>query len=290
MSEDLKSAETIIEVKDYSFRYNHSKKLAVEHVSFDIHKGEFLAIIGPTGAGKTTVCRSIVRLIPEIYPGKSWGDILIGGQSVTKMAASQISSFVGYVHQDAESQILMSNVEKEIAFPLENLAVPRDEMKVRVERALKLVHLEDYRDRHPYYLSGGQRQRVVLATALAMDPDVLILDEAVSEIDPLGAEEITSVAKELNDLGKTIVFIEHNMEEVAKFADRIVVLDQGHVMADGSTKDILCDMGLMNQLDLFPPEVTQVFVELQKRGIPVEEMPIEVEDAKVKLRKLLGQS
>ena len=289
MSKDLQNAETIVEIKDYSFRYNHAKTLAVEHVSFDIHKGEFLAIIGPTGAGKTTICRSIVRLIPEIYAGKSWGDILIRGQSVSKMAAAQISSFVGYVHQDAESQILMSNVEQEIAFPLENMAVPRDEMKVRVENALKLVHLEEYRDRHPYYLSGGQRQRVVLATALAMDPDVLILDEAVSEIDPLGAEEITSVAKELNDLGKTIVFIEHNMEEVAKYADRIVVLDQGHVMADGATRDVLCDMELMNKLDIFPPEVTQVFVELQKRGFPVDEMPIEVEDARAKLRKLLGQ-
>lgn len=280
--------EKLIEIDDYSFRYQNSKTLAVEHISFSVHKGEFLAIIGPTGAGKTTVCRSIMRLIPEIYGGKSWGSIRIKGKDVSEYEPADISSFVGYVHQDAESQILMTNVEKEIAFPLENMGIPRKEMKERVDRALELVHLEDYRSRHPYYLSGGQRQRVVLATALAMDPEVLILDESVSEIDPLGAEEITTVAKELNAIGKTIVFIEHNMEEVAKFADNIVVLDQGRMVAQGTTQGVLSDMELLERLDMFPPEVTQLFSELKKRGVPLtEEIPITLEDAQRQLARLL---
>lgn len=280
--------EKLIEIDDYSFRYQNAKTLAVEHISFSVHKGEFLAIIGPTGAGKTTVCRSIMRLIPEIYGGKSWGSIRIKGKDVSEYEPADISSFVGYVHQDAESQILMTNVEKEIAFPLENMGIPRKEMKERVDRALELVHLEDYRSRHPYYLSGGQRQRVVLATALAMDPEVLILDESVSEIDPLGAEEITTVAKELNAIGKTIVFIEHNMEEVAKFADNIVVLDQGRMVAQGTTQGVLSDMELLERLDMFPPEVTQLFSELKKRGVPLtEEIPITLEDAQRQLARLL---
>lgn len=280
--------EKLIEIDDYSFRYQNSKTLAVEHISFSVHKGEFLAMIGPTGAGKTTVCRSIMRLIPEIYGGKSWGSIRIKGKDVSEYEPADISSFVGYVHQDAESQILMTNVEKEIAFPLENMGIPRKEMKERVDRALELVHLEDYRSRHPYYLSGGQRQRVVLATALAMDPEVLILDESVSEIDPLGAEEITTVAKELNAIGKTIVFIEHNMEEVAKFADNIVVLDQGRMVAQGTTQGVLSDMELLERLDMFPPEVTQLFSELKKRGVPLtEEIPITLEDAQRQLARLL---
>lgn len=280
--------EKLIEINDYSFRYQNSKTLAVEHISFSVHKGEFLAMIGPTGAGKTTVCRSIMRLIPEIYGGKSWGSIRIKGKDVSEYEPADISSFVGYVHQDAESQILMTNVEKEIAFPLENMGIPRKEMKERVDRALELVHLEDYRSRHPYYLSGGQRQRVVLATALAMDPEVLILDESVSEIDPLGAEEITTVAKELNAIGKTIVFIEHNMEEVAKFADNIVVLDQGRMVAQGTTQGVLSDMELLERLDMFPPEVTQLFSELKKRGVPLtEEIPITLEDAQRQLARLL---
>jgi len=280
--------EKLIEIDDYSFRYQNSKTLAVEHISFSVHKGEFLAMIGPTGAGKTTVCRSIMRLIPEIYGGKSWGSIRIKGKDVSEYEPADISSFVGYVHQDAESQILMTNVEKEIAFPLENMGIPRKEMKERVDRALELVHLEDYRSRHPYYLSGGQRQRVVLATALAMDPEVLILDESVSEIDPLGAEEITTVAKELNAIGKTIVFIEHNMEEVAKFADNIVVLDQGRMVAQGTTQGVLSDMDLLERLDMFPPEVTQLFSELKKRGVPLaEDIPITLEDAQRQLARLL---
>ena len=282
--------EKIIELDDYSLRYENAKSLAVEHITFDVYKGEFLSIIGPTGAGKTTICRSIVGLIPEIYEGKSWGEIRINGKPVSQFKSGEISAYIGYVHQDAESQILMTNVEKEIAFPLENMGIPRDEMHERVDRALKLTHLEEYRDRHPYYLSGGQRQRVVLATALAMNPEVLILDESVSEIDPLGAEEIITVAKELNDLGKTIVFIEHNMEEIAKYAHRVIVLDGGHIQAIDDTRKILTDMKLLGELDMFPPEVTQVFEGLKAKGIDIGgESPIQIEEAQERLAKLLGR-
>jgi energy-coupling factor transport system ATP-binding protein len=257
-------------------------------VSLTINKNEFLAIIGPTGAGKTTICRSIAGLIPELYPGKSSGTIQIMGKPVSEYRVEEIAGFIGYVHQDAESQILMTNVEKEIAFPLENLALPRDEIVERVENALKLVHLEQYRNRHPFYLSGGQRQRVVLATALAMNPDILILDEAVSEIDPLGAEEIVNVAKELKDMGKTIVFIEHNMEEIARYADRIIVLSDGQVVADDKTEDVLCNMELLERLDIYPPEITQLFIELKRRGVPgIDRIPINPEEGRDMLNNIL---
>ena len=184
---------------------------------------------------------------------------------------------------------MMTNIEKEIAFPLENLAVPRNEIKERIDYALELVHLEDYRTRHPFYLSGGQRQRVVLATALAMQPEVLILDEATSEIDPLGAEEIMTVTKELNDLGKTIIMIEHNMEEVSRFADRIIVVDKGVVRADDVTEKVLTDMDMLDDLKIYPPEVTQLFVELKKRGLEVEHIPMTVEQAVTELKRLLNK-
>jgi energy-coupling factor transporter ATP-binding protein EcfA2 len=282
------SVENLVEVSNYSFIYRKAKKQALFNVSFSIKRNEFLAIVGPTAAGKTTICRSITGLIPELYPGKSSGSIHIMGKPVSQYRVEEIASFIGYVHQDAESQILMTNVEKEIAFPLENLAFPREEIVERVENALKLVHLEQYRNRHPFYLSGGQRQRVVLATALAMNPDILILDEAVSEIDPLGAEEIINVAKELRDMGKTIVFIEHNMEEIARFADRIIVLNEGRVVADDKTEDVLCDMELLKKLDIYPPEITQLFLELKKRDVPgIERIPINPEDGREMLRKIL---
>ena len=167
--------------------------------------------------------------------------------------------------------------------------LPREEIHERLENALQLVHLEEYRNRHPFYLSGGQRQRVVLATALAMNPDILIFDEAVSEIDPLGAEEIMTVAKELNQLGKTIVFIEHNMEEIARFADRIIVLDQGKIVAEGDVEEVLTDVELLDSLEFYPPEVTQLFVALKKRGVPVDSIPINLGEAKVALEKLMAE-
>ena len=281
--------ETLIEFSNYSFRYKGAKTSALQDVSFKINRGEYVSIIGPTGAGKTTICRSVLGLIPSLYGGEASGEIWVMGKKVEEYNVAQISAAVGYVHQDAESQIMMTNIEKEIAFPLENLAVPRNEIKERIDRALELVHLEDYRTRHPFYLSGGQRQRVVLATALAMNPDVLILDEATSEIDPLGAEEIMTVTKELNDIGKTIIMIEHNMEEISRFADRIIVVDKGMVRADDITEKVLTDMDMLDELKIYPPEVTQLFVELKKRGLEVEHIPMTVEQAVAELKRLLSK-
>lgn len=192
------------------------------------------------------------------------------------------SEFIGGPHQACLEQI----IEKEIVFPLENLGIPREEIKERLERALRLVHLEQYRNRHPYYLSGGQRQRVVLATALAMNPDILILDEATSEIDPLGAEEIMAVARELNEMGKTIIMIEHNMEEMALHADRIIVLEDGVKLAEGPAKQILADKEMTAKLDLYPPEVTQLALALLKKGIELDDIPVELTEAEAKVSDL----
>jgi len=279
--------ETQIELKNYGFTYRGAKTKALDDVSFSVYKGEFLSIIGPTGAGKTTICRGIVGLTPSIFDGKPEGEIFIKGKPMSEYPLEQLTSVVGYVHQDAEGQILMTKVEKEIIFPLENMAVPVEEIHDRLEKVLKLVHLEEYRDRHPFYLSGGQRQRVVLATALAMNPDVLIFDEAVSEIDPLGAEEIMTVAHELNSLGKTIIFIEHNMEEIARFADRIIVLDEGKKLAEGKTEDILTNEEIIQKLHVYPPQVTQLFVALKKRGYSFDHIPIKLEEAEEMLAQLL---
>ncbi len=279
----------LIEFRNFSFAYRGAKENAVEDISFCVHEGEFLSIVGPTGAGKTTLCRSMIGLIPSLFSGKQTGELEILGKPAKSYKVEELATVIGYVHQDAESQILMTNIEKEIVFPLENLGLPRAEIKKRLEDALHLVHLEDYRNRHPFYLSGGQRQRVVLATALAMQPDILILDEATSEIDPLGAEEIMTVTKELNDLGKTIILIEHNMEEVAKFADRILVLDQGRLLADDTAEKVLTDLELLDRLNIYPPEVTQLFIKLTKAGMQFDHIPVTLEDAEALLRTYLGQ-
>jgi energy-coupling factor transport system ATP-binding protein len=280
--------DVLIEAKDLGFTYKNAKTAAVEHINFQVHKGEIFGIIGPTGAGKTTLCRAIVGIVPQIHEGRFEGELTLLGKSVLKYPMSELSSIVGYVHQDAESQLLMTNIEREIVFPLENLGYPRDEMKERLEKALNLVHLEEYRTRHPFYLSGGQRQRVVLATALAMNPDILILDEATSEIDPIGAQEIMAVVKELNEQGKTIILIEHNMEELSLYADHIMVLESGRLVEQGEMTSVLADVEMLDRLDIYPPEVTQLFIELKKRGLAVNKIPVRYEEAERMLTELLG--
>lgn len=279
---------SVIEVANFSYTYKNAGRKAVTDVSFTVHKGEFLGIIGPTGAGKTTLCRGITGIVPQIFPGKFEGEIRVLGKPTRDYTIAELAGIIGYVHQDAESQLLMTNIEKEIVFPLENLGVPREEIKERLEKALRLVHLEQYRNRHPYYLSGGQRQRVVLATVLAMNPDILILDEATSEIDPLGAEEIMAVARELNELGKTIILIEHNMEELALYADRIIVLEDGVKLAEGPAKKVLADKEMTEKLDLYPPEVTQLALALLRKGIKLNDIPVELTEAEALLGRVLA--
>ena len=280
--------EVLIAANGYGFTYRNAKSRALSGINLEVHKGEVLGIIGPTGAGKTTLCRAIVGIVPNIHEGETEGELTVMGTPVTDYTVAELSGKIGYVHQDAESQLLMTNIEREIVFPLENLGFPREEIKARLENALHLVHLEDYRNRHPYYLSGGQRQRVVLATALAMNPDILILDEATSEIDPIGAQEIMAVAKELNDKGKTIVLIEHNMEELSIYADRIAVLEGGRLLEQGKMAHVLANVDMLDNLEIYPPEVTQLFIELKKRGLPVENIPVRYEDAERMLAELLG--
>jgi energy-coupling factor transport system ATP-binding protein len=282
--------DVLIEARDFGFTYKNAKVKAVQHINFKVHKGDIFGIIGPTGAGKTTVCRAIVGIVPQIHEGEFEGSLTVLGRPVVEYSMPELSSIAGYVHQDAESQLLMTNIEREIVFPLENLGYPRDEIKDRLEKALHLVHLENYRTRHPFYLSGGQRQRVVLATALAMNPDILILDEATSEIDPIGVQEIMAVVKELNEQGKTIILIEHNMEELSRYADHVMVLESGRLVEAGEMIQVLADVEMLDGLDIYPPEVTQLFIELKKRGLSIDKIPVRYEDAERMLADILSSA
>jgi energy-coupling factor transporter ATP-binding protein EcfA2 len=203
---------------------------------------------------------------------------------------AKIAQIVGLVQQDAEAQLLMTDIEKEIAFPLENLCLPREEIERRLNYVLDLVGLRAEALRHPFYLSGGQKQRVAVAASLAMEPEVLILDEATSELDPLGAEEVHNLAGALKAEGKTILMVEHNIDELAKHADRIVVMDHGEILKDGSTREVLSDVDFLVGLGIYPPQVTQVAQQLIAMGysdlLEGGQLPITVDEGLAYIKKL----
>jgi len=232
----------LIELNDLTFRYKGAEEPALKNVSLAIEPGEFVGVIGPTGAGKSTLCWVLVGVAPQILRGKLSGEVTVKGLHPNKCQIPEITQIIGLVQQDAEAQLLMTDVEKEIVFPMENRGVPREEMERRLEHVLDITELRPNRQRHPFYLSGGQKQRVAVAAALAMDPEILILDEATSELDPIGAEEIHNLAGDLKAQGKTVIMVEHNIDELARYADRIIVLHEGRKVRDDATQAVLADV------------------------------------------------
>lgn len=268
----------LIELQNVSFRYRGSKTQALNDFSLSIEQGEFVGVIGPNGAGKSTLCWVIVGVAPQIIQGHLTGSVSVKGLPANRTSVAQIAQIIGLVQQDAEAQLLMTDIEKEIVFPLENLSLPRDEISRRLNEVLDLVNLRSERLRHPFYLSGGQKQRVAVAAALAMEPEVLVLDEATSELDPIGAEEIHDLAGSLKRQGKTIIMVEHNIDELARHADRIVVIDHGEKLRDGPVREVLSQVDFLQSLGIYPPQVTQTAYSLQKSGYCIEPMPITIEE------------
>lgn len=277
----------LIELKNVDFTYRESKTPALKNFSLSIEAGEFVGIIGPTGAGKSTLCWVMAGVIPQIILGSLSGSALIKDLPANTTQVAVISQIIGLVQQDAEAQLLMTDIEKEIIFPLENLKLSRPEIERRLIKVLDLVGLSAERYRHPFYLSGGQKQRVAVAAALAMEPEVLILDEATSELDPLGAEEIHQLAGSLKKEGKTIIMVEHNIDELAQVADRIVVMDRGEILMDAPTREVLSRVDFLQGLGIYPPQVTQTAYALQKQGYRFDKLPITVEEGLEAFSKLV---
>jgi len=234
-----------------SYAYPKAPRPALQDVDLDLPEGLFTLIVGPSGAGKSTLLRCINGLVPHFSGGTLAGQIEVDGLDPVQATPQVMSRHVGFVFQDPEAQFVMNQVEDELAFALENAALPRQEMRVRVEEALDLLDLAPLRDRRLETLSGGERQRVAIAAALALRPKILVLDEPTSQLDPKSAEDVLHALTRLNiDLGLTVVLVEHRLERVLPFVDHLVYLSaDGHVVADGPPRQVL------EQLDLVPPLV-----------------------------------
>lgn len=282
--------ENIIEFQDVSFRYEaddaeHPLPLCVEHVNLKIKKGDFVAVLGHNGSGKSTLAKlSNSILIPES------GRVLVNGLDTADESLSyDIRRTVGVVFQNPDNQIVASIVEEEVAFGPENLGVPPDELRRRVDDALKAVGMYEYRNHEPHKLSGGQKQRVAIAGMIAMLPECIVLDEPTAMLDPKGRKEVMDTVRRLNrERGITVVFITHFMEEAAA-ADRVVVMDDAKIVLDGTPKDVFLKAELLKSIGLDIPKAAALAAELRANGIPMREDVLSADTFADNILELLGE-
>jgi len=269
----------IIEAERLTYTYPIGEKPAFKDVTLQINKGEFVIITGPSGCGKTTLCRCFNGLIPHFYGGKLEGEITVCGLRVKEHPTYEIAQHVGMVFQNPENQLFALSVEKDVAFGLENLGVPREEIRRRVDWALKITGTYDLRNRAPYELSGGQQQRVAIASVLAMNPEVIVLDEPTSFLDPVGAEQIFKVINRINkDLDITIVLVEHRLDMISKYADRVVIMQDGRIVLDGDPREVFVSEEA-RLIGVGIPKATMLYKILRFRGVSLERVPLSSDEA-----------
>jgi energy-coupling factor transporter ATP-binding protein EcfA2 len=266
--------------RDVSYQYPQSSDFALINVNLEVYEGEFLGLIGPTGAGKTTLCLAFNGIVPQFYGGRFFGSVTVAGLDTLERPISEMAQYVGMVFEDPETQLMTTSVENEVAFALENLKIPRDEIIERVSHALSAVRLEGYEKKHPHELSGGEKQRLAIAAAIAVSPSLLIFDEPTSQLDPAGAGEVFATAKALNrEQGMTVVMASHSAEEMATFADRVAMISHGEIVAVGTPEDIYSDVELLERHSLRPPQVASTFYSLAKNGIAIPKVPVHMQEA-----------
>jgi energy-coupling factor transporter ATPase len=277
----------IIETNNLTYTYPGATKPSISGVSIKIEQGEFTLITGPSGCGKTTLCRCFNGLIPHFYQGEMTGEIVVADKKITEHPIYEMAKHVGLVFQNPENQLFALSVEKDVAFGLENLGVARKEMREKVDWALKLTGMYDLRERPPHELSGGQQQRVAIASVLAMQPGIIVLDEPTSFLDPLSAKKIFEVIRELNrNLGITVVLVEHRLDLTAKYTDHIIIMQDGKVMLDGDPHQIL-QSEETRLVGVGIPKATRLYELLRSDGVKLgNTVPLSSED----MAKLLKEA
>ena len=250
---------SVIEVKELKYRYPDTTKLVLDDLSFSVEKGECLGIVGENTAGKSTLCYALAGLVPHFYKGAYGGTVTVNGLVVREHDIADIVENIGLVFENPFSQMTgaKKTVYEEVAFGLENMGLKREEMHSRIEQYLKLLDVFGVKDKNPFDLSGGQMQRVAIASVLAMEPDVLILDEPTSQLDPQGSREVFEVIEQLTEKGMTIILVEHKMEQIAQYADRVLLLHEGKQI-DLDTPEKIFSRSDLKEYGVTPPVVTNI--------------------------------
>jgi energy-coupling factor transporter ATP-binding protein EcfA2 len=259
----------ILVVEDLHFKYPTGQTEALQGVSFSVKRGEFIGLMGPTGAGKSTLALCLRGLIPHAVSGQMKGQVVVCGMNTRQAKPAEIGEKVGLVFQDPEAQIIGLTVAEDLAFCPENYEWPPERILAQIPPLLNLVRLAGMAERETFSLSGGQKQRVALASALMMSPELLILDEPTSELDPIGKAEVFDAVQRLRDEhNTTIIMIEHAVEPLAEFADRILMMDKGQLVAQGTPRELFRNVELFHRIGGERlPQVAELLFMLEQDGV-----------------------
>ena len=276
-----------LKLENVNYKYPLEEKNTLQNINIEIKKGEFWAVIGKNGSGKTTFCNMLRRFVPDFYKGELTGKITLEDKELKNYSQKELVQKIGFVFQNPFTQIsgVKDTVFEEIAYGLENLGLEKEEIISRVEEILKLLEIEKLRDRNPYDLSGGQKQRVALASIIAMNPDILVIDEPTSQLDPKGTEDIFKIINLMANEGKTIILVEHKLELIAEYAQNILVLDEGEIILSGKAEEVLNNKILLEK-EIGMTQYSILAYELEKTAkVELEEIPITKEKTVELLKK-----
>lgn len=280
MTAEADCAGPAISVEKLTFCYPGSELKALEELSFQVSAGEFVGITGPTGAGKSSLILCLNGIIPHFQDGKFHGAVKIDGCDTFDTSCAELARKVGSVFQDPEAQIVAPVVEEEIAFGLENLAIPPREIDQRIAESLELIGISSLRHRSTTQLSGGQKQRVAIAAAIALKPKILLLDEPTSELDPIGTMEVFEVLRRLNrEHHLTVIVVEQKVNILVEYAGRLLIMKNGRIVCDAPPREVLERPELLTSVGLRPPPVGDLAFKLKQRGLYPGALPLTVGDA-----------
>ncbi|NVM54274.1 MAG: ABC transporter ATP-binding protein [Candidatus Helarchaeota archaeon] len=264
----------IISISNLSFQYSRNSAPTLRNINLEVEKGDFILLCGPTGCGKTTLCRCLTGLIPHFHSGSIVGEVFIDGINTMKVPVHELAKKVGIVPQNPENALLCMNVERELGFAMENLGYAPEKIRAKVEEIMDQFQLNSLRMKAPYELSGGEQQWVAIAAILTLNPDIIILDEPTSNLDPIAAKKILGLLKKLNsDYNKTIILIEHRLELVVPLISRMLVMEKGEIISDGLPKTVLVDEKL-KQIGIGIPKIIQLYKILEEAGLHFEKIPL----------------
>lgn len=279
-----------IDIKSVTYTYPLAKEPCIKNVSVSIEKGRFYAVVGANGSGKTTFCNIIRGFIPEFYQGEIEGSVLLEGKPLDEYTLGELAPKIGYVFQNPFNQITgaRDNVYEEIAYGLENLGTPVEMIRKKTEEVMEITNTAYLADKNPFELSGGQQQRVALASVLALEPDIFVIDEPTSQLDPKETERVFDIIDQMKKMGKTIILVEHKMELIAEYADDVIVLEKGCIIKCGEKHEVLSDLALTKKgIDL--PQTVSLSDELRRKGVPIAEKIITKEEMIGQLKRIIGR-